>query len=264
MSQLHYKRTGDPANPTVLFLHGFMGDHRDWAEVIDGLSDRFNCVAVDLPGHGQSVGHGDGYDFDSVTTSIIDVADDVGADSFSVVGYSMGGRVALYFSTLYAMPIDGLVLESASPGLKLESERASRRKHDEALACHLESQPFESFVDAWYAQPLFADIQRHAERFAALHARRLEQDPHELANNLIALGTGVQPSLWDDLDDHHIPTILVVGERDQKFHAIAQNMALRTLTMSIETIPGCGHNVHFEAPDRYTACLSEFLSGHSA
>jgi 2-succinyl-6-hydroxy-2,4-cyclohexadiene-1-carboxylate synthase len=264
MSHLHYIRTGDPANPTVLFLHGFMGDHRDWSDIIAGLSDRFDCVAVDLPGHGKSVGDGDAYDFDSGTASLIEVADAVGADSFSVVGYSMGGRVALYFSTLFAMRIDALVLESASPGLKTDAERASRRKHDEALACHLESQPFELFVDAWYAQPLFGEIHRYADRFVALRARRLEQDPHALAKNLVALGTGMQPPAWDDLAEHHIPTLLVVGERDAKFRGIADEMAALSPSFQIERVADCGHNVHFEAPERYTARLREFLSGHCA
>lgn len=131
MNNLHYKRTGDPSKPTVIFLHGFMGDRRDWQTTTDAISEGYDCVAVDLPGHGQSVGKGYTYDFASAATSIIEIADDVGADSFSLVGYSLGGRLALYFASMYAMRIDTLILESASPGLPTEPERAARRKHDE-------------------------------------------------------------------------------------------------------------------------------------
>ncbi len=257
MSQLHYKRTGDPSSPTIIFIHGFMGDHRDWEPIANALSDTYDCVAVDLPGHGQSIGHP--YDFASAATSLIDVADDVHADSFSVVGYSLGGRLALYFATLFAMRIDGLVLESASPGLRTEAERAARRKHDEALACHLESQPLGQFIDAWYAQPMFATMHNHEDRFAALRERRLEQDPKELADNLIAMGTGAQPPVWDDLPDHHIPTLLIVGEHDAKFRGIANQMAALSSAMRVETVPGAGHNVHFENPERYTACARDFF-----
>lgn len=263
MSQLHYIRTGDPAKSTVIFLHGFMGDHRDWDAVTGALSDRFDCVTVDLPGHGRSTGDGDAYDFDSVTTSIIEVADAVNADSFSLVGYSMGGRLALYFAGEYAMRVDALVLESASPGLRTEAERAARRKHDEALSCHLESQPLERFVDAWYTQPMFATMHLHEKRFSALRARRLEQDRGELAKNFVAMGTGAQPSTWGDLSGHHIPTLLIVGEHDAKFRGIAGEMAALCPSMEIETMPDCGHNVHFENPERYTACLRAFLDKHS-
>jgi len=259
MNALHYKRTGDPSNPTVIFLHGFMGDHRDWETVIGALSDTYDCVAIDLPGHGESVGDGEVYDFATAATSIIDIADDIGADSFSLVGYSLGGRLALYFASLFAMRVDALILESASPGLRTEAERAARRKHDEALACHLESQPLDQFVNAWYAQPLFATMHRHPDHFAQTHARRLEQDPAKLAYNLIAMGTGTQPPVWDDLPSHHIPTLLIVGEHDTKFRRIADEMAALSSAMIVETNPDCGHNVHFERPERYTACLRKFL-----
>jgi 2-succinyl-6-hydroxy-2,4-cyclohexadiene-1-carboxylate synthase len=237
-----------------------MGDHRDWDSVANALSTDFDCITVDLPGHGQSINEGETSNFASVATSIIDIADEVDADSFSLVGYSLGGRLALYFANLFAMRIDTLILESASPGLHTQPERAARCKHDEALACHLESQPLEQFIDAWYAQPLFATMHRHPERFAALRARRLEQNPKELANNLIAMGTGAQPPVWDDLPDHHIPTLLILGEHDEKFRDIADEMAALSSAIQIETIPECGHNVHFENPERYTARLRDFLN----
>ncbi len=259
MNQLHYKRTGDPSNPTLIFIHGFMGDHRDWDPITSAISDTHDCVAVDLPGHGQSVGEGEAYDFASAATSLIDIADTVNADSFSVVGYSLGGRLALYFATMFAMRIDALVLESASPGLRNLAERAARRKHDEALACHLESQPLEQFIDAWYAQPMFATMHKHEDRFSALRQRRIEQDPKELTKNLVAMGTGAQPPVWDDLADHHIPTLLIVGEHDTKFRGIANEMATLSFAMKIETVQSSGHNVHFENPERYTVRLNEFF-----
>jgi len=236
-----------------------MGDHRDWETIANAISDNFDCVAIDLPGHGQSAGERGPYDFASTATSIIDIADEVDADSFSLVGYSMGGRLALYFAGLFAMRIDALILESTSPGLHTQPERTARRKHDEALACHLESQPLEQFIDAWYAQPLFATMHKHPERLAAMRTRRLEQDSKELANNLIAMGTGTQPPVWDDLPDHHIPTLLILGEHDEKFRDIADEMIALSSAMQIETIPDCGHNVHFENPERYTECLCSFL-----
>ena len=263
MNQLHYTRTGTPTNPTVIFLHGFMGDHRDWDAVSSTLGHDFECVAVDLPGHGQSLGDDNGYDFAAAATAIIDVADEIGADSFSLVGYSLGGRLALYFASMFAMRIDALILESASPGLRTEAEREARCKHDEALACHLKSQPLEQFIDAWYAQPMFTTMQRHTDRFATLCERRREQDAAALAENLVAMGTGAQPPVWDDLPGHHIPTLLIVGEHDAKFRGIADEMAELSAAMTIETIPDCGHNVHFENPDRYTAALLEFLGNHS-
>src|SRR5205085_1446641 len=131
----------------------------------------------------------------------------LGADPRETVllGYSMGGRMALY--TALGASFRGLILESASPGLATEEERAERRASDEALAARIERDGIESFVDEWERQPLFASQSALPdETHQALRLERVRNTPLGLANSLRGAGSGTQPSLHDALSSLATPT----------------------------------------------------------
>ena len=136
---LNYEVSGDRRSPTVLFLHGFMGSSADCREVSAGIGDRVYCIAVDLPGHGASLGMSqDNYTIEGATRAVIKTLDGLEVVCPVVAGYSMGGRLALYLALRYPERCAGLFLESASPGLENSSKRAARRAADESKAKRLE------------------------------------------------------------------------------------------------------------------------------
>lgn len=259
--QFHIIAAGAEGNPAVLLLHGFMGRGQDWREVMEGLGNQFYCLAPDVPGHGKTeVLEGeDAYTMREICEGLTVALRGIKQDKVDMIGYSMGGRLALYFALRYPELIRRVVIESGSPGIADEAERAARQEQDEALARRLETEPFEQFVREWYEQPLFATIKQDPERFAQLIEQRREQDPRELARSLRGMGTGAQESLWGELDKTP-PTLLIVGEEDAKFKGIAAEMAMRMPKAEIATVAGAGHNVHFEAPGRYVELVNEFLS----
>ncbi|MBX7258227.1 MAG: 2-succinyl-6-hydroxy-2,4-cyclohexadiene-1-carboxylate synthase [Candidatus Hydrogenedentes bacterium] len=262
-SPLYYRVTGAPGKPLVVFLHGFLGSADDWNEILPAFETSFRCVAVDLPGHGRSYRASGGVPctFLDAATALIEVVDAIDAPSFSLVGYSMGGRLALYAASIYAMRVDRLVLESASPGLRTGHEREERKARDEQLARQLESQPLEAFVREWYEQPLFATLARNPERREALIARRLHNAPQGLAASLRGMGTGVQAPLWNELAANTIPALLVAGADDSKFVALGQEMERTCAAASLNVMPGAGHCVHYEIPSAYTKVVKAFLEG---
>ena len=253
--------SGDPDAPALLLLHGFMGDGGDWREVIDRLGADFRCLCVDLPGHGRTPAR-DPEDCTMAASArgIVELADDLGINRFHVAGYSMGGRLALYLTLHHPARVDRCILESASPGLATEGERAERRAHDEALAQQLERGDLEAFLRAWYAQPLFDTLRADPAGLDALIARRRSNDPKGLAASLRGMSTGAQESLWEALGEIARPLHLVVGERDAKFCSIAQAMAARCPTVRVQVVAGAGHNVHWEKAAEYTEVLRQWLS----
>ncbi|PWB69548.1 2-succinyl-6-hydroxy-2,4-cyclohexadiene-1-carboxylate synthase, partial [candidate division GN15 bacterium] len=114
------------------------------------------------------------------------------------------------------------------------------------------------FLESWYAQPLFEPL-RSVPGLAELLKRRRRNDPHGLALSLRTMGTGAQPSLWDSLAAIKLPVLLLTGALDVKFTRIAREIALACPTCRTEVIEGCGHTLHFEAPDRYIAAVRKFL-----
>ncbi len=257
---LHFHEHGDAAHPTILFLHGFMGAGADWRATIATLQHEYRCLAVDLPGHGASVGMPDAaYTMEGAAQTLLDLLDHLGIDRCAVVGYSMGGRLALYVALHHAGRCARLVLESASPGLATEVERAARRTADEARARRLEAGDLQPFLNEWYRQPLFASMEEHAGLVERMVQARLRNDPRELARSLRGMGTGRQPSLWERLSALRVSTLAVAGGLDRKFVEIAERMARLSPEVQPTVVQDAGHTVHAERPHRFLGLLRAFL-----
>jgi pimeloyl-ACP methyl ester carboxylesterase len=92
------------------------------------------------------------------------------------------------------------------------------------LVQRLETYDLREFVEDWYSQPLFVTLARDEELLHRTIEARLQNDPHELARSLRAMGTGIQTSLWEELPSLSVPTLVVAGEEDKKFMQIAREM----------------------------------------
>lgn len=253
--------TGQSHRSAVLFLHGFMGSEAEWAGITDALDHKLRCVTVDLPGHGVSTGLPDaGYTIEGAAEAVLRVLDGLEIPRVPLAGYSMGGRLALYMALRHPDRCAGLFLESASPGLEGAEERARRQGEDEEKAIRLESGDFSGFLRDWYRQPLFAPLARDGDLLRRTIEGKLRNDPAELAKSLRGMGTGRQPSLWDELPNLRVPTLSIVGELDEKFVGISRRMASLNPGIRLVVVPGVGHNVHAEAPGAYLSLLESFLA----
>lgn len=257
---LHYRTEGRPEEPTLVFLHGFMGSGCDWDAVVSRMQTHARCVRIDLPGHGASVRLSPAaYTFEGAVQAVADVLDEVGAGRATLVGYSMGGRIALAVALAHPERVRRLVMASASPGLYLDEERAARCVSDEQLAVRLETGDLASFVAEWYRQPLFESLVADPEMAAAIYERRLRNDPAELARALRGLGTGRQPSYWGRLASAAFSIVAVAGAHDGKYVEIAQQMALQNPRIRAVILPNIGHNVPAEAPATFVDVLTDVL-----
>lgn len=176
----------------------------------------------------------------------------------TLLGYSMGGRLALYTALHQPDKITHLILESASPGLRTQAERDTRIASDHTLAHFLETEGIEAFANKWTSLPLW-HTQPPALK-ARLHTQRLQNNPRALAHSLRGMGTGTQPSLWDQLPELTIPTLLIVGEQDPKFLEINKSMRQLIPHADLVILPNVGHNTHAEAPDTYVSTITDWLS----
>ncbi len=254
------RRSGKRSAPAILFLHGFMGDAWDWEAVVNLLESDFQCFLVDLPGHGRnrSPEVGVSWSMENTARAVVYTLDNAGISSCFLIGYSMGGRLALYLALKHPRYFQKVILEGASPGIRHPDERRQRRELDEKRAERLENSDFRTFLREWYRQPLFQGLPEN-DAFPNMLQRRLRNNPHHLAKVLRELGTGAQPSLWNELPEVKIPLLLMVGEKDKKFRAIAEEMCQTSSRIRMAVIPGCGHNVHVEAPQLFTKQVKRFF-----
>lgn len=254
--------TGDGAE-TLVLLHGFTGSAASWEDVQEALCEEFRIVNINLPGHGQTVIHDkDNFTIQATASSITQILAELNIHKTHLWGYSMGGRTALYTALTYPEYFTSLVLESASPGLKSEPEKAARRQADAVLAARAIQEGIEAFVDYWEGIPLFASQSNvNLDKRNRLRAQRLINDVQGLANSLLYMGTGSQPSLWDQLPGLEIPTLIITGSLDTKFEAIGQAMQSLIPRATHVTIENAGHALSFERPEETSRIVRAFISG---
>jgi 2-succinyl-6-hydroxy-2,4-cyclohexadiene-1-carboxylate synthase len=226
----------------LVLLHGFAGTHRTWDGVLARLEpETYRPLALDLRGHGAAR-DARPITFDAVVADVLAAA----PGRFTLIGYSMGARLALHVALAAPQRLERLVLVSGTAGLEDPAQRAARRERDEALAARIERDTIEAFATAWRAQPLFAGDP--PEVAALARGDYLRNDPRALAAALRGIGTGVMAPLWDRLPELAMPARVVVGERDTRYVALGERLCAKLAAAELVVVPGAGHAVHLAAP----------------
>ena len=182
-----------------------------------------------------------------------------------LIGYSMGGRLALQFACRYPDHLSGLVLIGATPGIAVPDERKNRRKWDAAQADRIRELGVEGFYNEWQRLPIIATQQRIDPAIQTkMKASRLAQSIAGLANSMTHFGTGTMTDCWDILPNLTVTTLLMVGEEDFKYREIATQMMNRLSLRHTEysVISGVGHCAHLEGIAESVHILTQWLKRH--
>ena len=240
---------------TFLALHGFTQRGSMWSEVAALVGGEW--LTPDLPGHGSEPACRWGKAVEGIAARLAGAA----APRW-VVGYSMGGRLALAAALAHPALVDCLVLVSAGPGLATAAERRRRGARDRVLARHMEEAGMSAFVEEWLARPLFSGLGgRPAEWRAADAAARASNEAAGVAAALRRLGQGAQPYLGDRLGELPMPVLLIAGEADAAYAATARRLADGIARATVVEVPAAGHAVVGERPGEVAAALVAWLTG---
>jgi 2-succinyl-6-hydroxy-2,4-cyclohexadiene-1-carboxylate synthase len=244
----------------VVLLHGFTQGPGSWDPLVAGLDASYQIVRVTLPGHGPegSASAKARWSFEEAAGAVADaVAAVAGPEPATWIGYSLGGRLALRVALDRPDLVDALALLGATAGIEDPADRSARKEIDERLAAGLERKGVEQFIDGWLAQALFSRLDRSA---AGVEERR-RGTVDGLASALRLLGAGAKEPVWDRLGELEVPVLLLAGEHDTKFSALAFRMAAAIGdNAGISFVPGAGHAAHLERPQSVTAIVARFLA----
>ena len=258
---LHIVTIGERTLPRILFLHGFLGSGGDWLPVARELCNDFCCVMVDLPGHGKAgfreAPPSDGF-FEQTVDALAELLRLSASSPSYLVGYSMGGRLALALLLRHPELFTKAIIVSASPGLRTNKEQSDRQVHDDRIARKIERN-FEGFIEAWYDQPLFATLKHHPI-FKEVESERKINDPRNLALALRVLGTGRQRSQWEALQHNRVPIRFFVGEKDERYVEIGHQMVKLCPGSDLEIFPLCGHTLQLENKELFLDRLRFFFN----
>ena len=205
----------------LVFLHGFLGTSSDWREVCHFLP-AWNCFGIDLPGHGASP-------FTEDFCSDMPPFD----TPIHLVGYSMGGRLAMQYGVRFPKKIASLTVASAHPGLKEKEEKKKRIAIDAEWAKLVVEGDIDEFLKRWYNQPLFGN-------FLPDLSMRKKNQPELLARCLLHYSLGKQSFLALE------SVFFIVGEKDEKYRSLLPNAAI---------VAAAHHMVHLENPKGFAEIL---------
>ncbi|AKP66481.1 2-succinyl-6-hydroxy-2,4-cyclohexadiene-1-carboxylate synthase [Companilactobacillus ginsenosidimutans] len=248
----------DPAKSTYVFLHGFLGSKIDFHKLIEDFPEQF--LVLDLLGFGANrfqnvpperfLQNNQVSDLESIFTKL-------NLKNISLVGYSMGGRLALAYALKFPRRTNELILESTTAGIDGDDQRKLRREHDEKLAASLEQNGIEKFIENWENLPLFATQKEvNPSSFEFMHNQRITQNPINVANSLRNMGTGKQPNYWHELSTLRIPKVkIIVGSEDEKFLKIGHRLQTLISNSSEIIVKNAGHNIHFEHPNSFKKAI---------
>ena len=183
-----------------------------------------------------------------------------------VVGYSMGGRVALSAlleagPAAFAKQTRGLLLESVGLGPRTEAERDAAVMRDADTVRRLRETSLEDFMTYWENLPLFESQKALPKKARAMvRAGRLANDPEALAKCVECAGQHRMPSYREtsqalrELGMRGYPTLYLTGEKDAKYSRLAATLHEGGVIQT-RIAPKVGHNVHLEAPEVFAACV---------
>jgi 2-succinyl-6-hydroxy-2,4-cyclohexadiene-1-carboxylate synthase len=246
----------------LLLLHGFTGDSSTWLPFCEKWGKHSRLIIPDLIGHGKTDAPKDAsrYQIEAAAKDLFHIVEKLDCQKVDVLGYSMGGRLALTFAILYPEKVNKLILESSSPGLLAETERLERRMKDRELADFIIEKGMEDFVAYWENIPLFSTMRNLPQKIKdQVRQQRLSHSPLGLANSLVGMGTGAQPSWWGKLDQLAQQVLLLTGEKDEKFCRIAEKMQNQLKNSTLMVVENSGHALHVEVKEKFGTIVSEFL-----
>ena len=257
----HLHSWGSKSAPPALLLHGFTGHGGSWAQAGQTFAAAgYRALAPDLLGHGRSPAPSDPkpYHMARAAADLASLLEELSCGAAHLLGYSMGGRLALYFALAYPERTRTLTLVSASPGIASLTERAERRGRDNALADLIEQDGIAAFVDYWQSLPMWKSQQRNlsAEQRRQLREQRLQNNSHRPRQQ--PAGHGHRRATPSPLRSPlPVPTLLIVGAEDEKFVIANQRMSQKIPNARFVSFPETGHAVHLERP---RASASQILS----
>lgn len=247
-----------PGVPLVL-LHGFAQSSATWCDLAPRFARNRPVYALDFAGFGLS----DRPMFDDpyrleTRVAVLDLLISAIGAPVHLLGYSMGGRVALAYVRAHASKLASLVLESAALGPETPEERAVSNAHDAFLAERLDKDDIVSFVEYWENIPLF-ETQRHLplEMRERLHQERLDNSCDALARSVRCAGQHTMPLFGDTICDLPMPILYIAGMVDEKYTKVAEMFAACGAAKC--ALLSAGHNVHFENPTSFYDHVEPFL-----
>jgi esterase len=253
--KLNYKTygTGDP----VIIMHGLFGSGDNWRNIARIMESQYQCIVVDMRNHGRSP-HDVEMNFQVMADDIVELITDLDLGKASLLGHSMGGKVAMQLALTRPMVVDKLIVVDIAP--------KHYRPHHALVIKAIESIQIEHFTERQQAEDALAGYLGNDQstiQFLMKNLSRLPEGGFEWKANMPVIIEAYNHLMEEVIPSTPFPgpTLFVRGE-NSRYILDEDVLHIRDLfpNASLATIPGAGHWVHADAPKSFTQTVLGFLN----
>lgn len=259
---INYLEWGEASSPTLLLLHGFTSHAHCWDFLSDSLCSKYRVIALDLPGHGDSEWSKSGYSVKIFRKALASFCDQMGLESFSLLGISLGGMIGMDFASRYRQRVNKLIIVDAGPKVPNGGRR------DQIVQFFGGRSHFTSPEDAFaYRRNQEARCIEYMERYLTYYAVKQTGDgtwtwkyDSLFRNPLLLLLKTRAPNLWECLTDIKCPVLILNGESSPVLKRDdAEKMAGLIADCKLVTFKDTAHRIHIERPQEFEDEVRTFL-----
>ncbi len=260
--RINYQILGDDTSPKLVFLHGIMGQGRNWLSIAKKFSKDFQCLVFDQRGHGQSWHPDQGFQLGNYCEDLKSLLDHLGwKEPVYLVGHSMGGRVALFFADRYPKRIKKLVIVDIGPSANWDSMRGILEQlefvpvpfesRDQARS-FMENQFLEQYPNKMVMEFFYSSFQDRNGEVDWVFSKHLIQQTLEQSRH---------KDYWAEFKRLSMPTLYIRGGlsthlKESEFIEVLKNNS----NIQGWTVEGAGHWVHAEKPMETLKIIQDFFN----
>ena len=259
VNQTLYRYWERGEGPTLIFAHGLLVNHEAFSAQFNVLSESYRCIVLDMPGHGQSGYHPDGWTLDDLCRDLALMIQELSLGEVTFIGQSQGGMVGIRLAARYPALLSGLVLIGTSARAEFPERLEHWQRQREIILNGSEQQ----------RAAVFTAIQRHINGEAWLSSTPAEvihergvMLAHDRAGLVLALDAAVitRGDVRELLPQIKAPTLVICGEQDTATPVeLSREIVSAIDNASLLTLASVGHHPMIEAPTEVTDAIGEFL-----
>jgi pimeloyl-ACP methyl ester carboxylesterase len=240
---IYYEVQG--SGPAILLTHGYAATSEMWHGQIESLASDHTLILWDMRGHGRSDSPPDAasYSADLTVSDMAALLDEVGAESATVGGLSLGGYMSLAFHVAHPERVRALLIIDTGPGFKNDDARAAWN----AFA--------NRFADGFAERGLATLAEGSSEQVASSH-----RDANGLVLAARHMLTQHHATVIESLPTIGVPSLVLVGAEDDRFLAATDYMAVKVPHATKVVVPDAGHAVNLDQPEAFNAAVRRFLA----
>jgi len=240
---IYYEDNG--SGPAVLLSHGYSATTRMWAGQVEALKNQYRIVTWDMRGHGQSDSPDDAaaYSEQATVDDMAAILKHLGIESAVIGGLSLGGYMSLAFNLAHPQMVRALMLFDTGPGYRNPVGREGWNETARRRAEVFEAKGLDALGSSAEVR-----VSQHRSAQGLAHAAR-------------GMLAQFDARVIESLDSITVPTLVLVGDKDQPFLAGTDYMANKIPNATKVVIENAGHASNIDQPEAFNVEVRRFLAG---